>query len=75
MPYSIFKVKGGFKVGKSDGKPMRNGRMFASDKPLTKKNAEKQMRAMYAREKISNPTGYFKERDIHFCWYRLNPEK
>lgn len=51
MPYKLFKVPDGYKVGKSDGKPMGNGRMYASNKPLTKERAEKQMKAMYASER------------------------
>lgn len=51
MPYKLFKVPGGYKVGKSDGKPMSNGKMYASNKPLSKERAEKQMKAMYANER------------------------
>lgn len=55
MPYKVFKVEGGWKVGKVDeeGKriKMSNGRNYASNKPLTKKNATAQMKAMYANEK------------------------
>ena len=51
MPYEIYKVSGGYKVGKSDGKPMRSGRMYASDKPLPKTQAKKQMAALYASER------------------------
>lgn len=54
MPYKIFKVPGGYKVGKSDGEPMSNGRKYASNKPLTKEKAEKQMKAMYASENGSS---------------------
>ena len=45
MPYEIYKVRGGYKVGKSDGKVMRSGRMYASDKPLSEEKAKKQMAA------------------------------
>ena len=47
MPYSIKKVKGGFKV--SDGKK------YFSNKPLTKKVAEKQRIAVALSE--ANKTG------------------
>ena len=46
MPYKIFKVKGGWKVGKESGEKMANGRKFASDKPLSLKEAKKQMAAI-----------------------------
>ena len=50
MPYHVVKVSGGYKVAKSDGSKMSNGRKYASNKPLTKKKAEAQMRAIYASE-------------------------
>ena len=46
MPYKIVKVKGGWKVGKENGEVMDNGRKYASDKPLTLKNAKKQLAAI-----------------------------
>ena len=36
MPYKVFKVDGGYKVGKKDGSKMGNGRKYASNKPLKK---------------------------------------
>lgn len=50
MPYELYKVKGGYKVGKKNGEMMSSGRMYASDKPLSKENAKKQLSAMYASE-------------------------
>lgn len=51
MPYEIYKVRGGYKVGKKDGSVMGNGRQFASDKPLTQEKAKKQLAALYASER------------------------
>ena len=51
MPYKVFKVVGGFKVGKEDGSKMSNGRRYASNKPLTKKKAIAQMQAIIINEK------------------------
>ena len=51
MPYKVYKVKGGYKVGKSDGSQMKEGRKYASDKPLSKTRAESQMKVIYASEK------------------------
>lgn len=45
MPYRIRKVKGGFKVGKKGSK-----KTF-SKKPMTKKMAIKQMRALHIHAK------------------------
>lgn len=50
MPYKVFKVEGGYKVGKEDGSKMGNGRKYASNKPLTKTKAVKQMQAMMINE-------------------------
>lgn len=50
MPYKLFKVDGGYKVGKKDGSKMANGRKFASNKALTKERAEKQKRALEISE-------------------------
>ena len=50
MPYKVFKVEGGYKVGKEDGSKMSNGRRYASNKPLTKEKAIKQMQAMVINE-------------------------
>jgi hypothetical protein len=50
MPYEIKKVKGGYKVQKKGGGPMRNGRRFASDDPLPLERAKKQLAALYASE-------------------------
>lgn len=46
MPYKIFKVRGGWKVGKEGGEVMANGRKYASDKPLSLKGAKKQLAAI-----------------------------
>ena len=51
MPYEIYKVKGGYKVGKDGKKKMSSGRMYASDNPLNLETAKKQMAAMYASER------------------------
>lgn len=31
MPYEIYKVRGGYKVGKDNNEPMKNGRLYASE--------------------------------------------
>ncbi len=51
MPYKVFKVDGGYKVGKKDGTKMGNGRKYASNKSLSKEKATKQMQAMMINEK------------------------
>ena len=51
MPYKVYKVAGGYKVGKKDGDKMGNGRRYASNKPLSKEKATKQMQAMIINEK------------------------
>jgi len=48
MPYKMISVNGGYKIQKKDGSPMRNGRMYTSDSPMTKENAKKQLAALYA---------------------------
>ena len=48
--YETVKVKGGYKVRKSDGERTRTGRKYFSNKPLSKKQAQAQMRALYANE-------------------------
>tara|TARA_Y100000310_G_C20344554_1_gene651401 strand:+ start:334 stop:501 length:168 start_codon:yes stop_codon:yes gene_type:complete len=50
MPYKITSVKGGFKVSKQDGSLIK-GRRYTSNKPMTKENAIKQIRAMHLKEK------------------------
>lgn len=52
MPYKIFKVEGGYKVGKKDGSKFSNGRRFASNKPLSKEKAIKQMQAIIINEHL-----------------------
>jgi hypothetical protein len=52
MPFKLFKVDGGWKVGKKDGTKMGNGRKFASNKPLTKEKALAQMRAIIIHENL-----------------------
>ena len=51
MPYKIihFPTKG-YKVGRADGQKMSNGRMYLSNKYLTKKQAQTQMKAVVASE-------------------------
>tara|TARA_R110001592_G_scaffold168039_1_gene403811 strand:+ start:271 stop:426 length:156 start_codon:yes stop_codon:yes gene_type:complete len=51
MPYKVVKVEGGYKVGKKDGSKMGNGRRYASNKPLSKERATKQLQAMMINEK------------------------
>ena len=60
MPYKLFKVVGGYKVGKKDGSKMANGRKFASNKPLDKKKAIEQLRALEISEgkNIKNKSKY-----------------
>ena len=53
MPYEIYKVRGGYKVGKDNKEPMKNGRVYASDKPLDLATAKKQLAALYASESTS----------------------
>ena len=48
--YEIVKVPGGYKVRKDNGEQTSSGRKYFSNKPLTKKKAESQMRALYANE-------------------------
>ena len=43
MPYKIKKVKGGYKVKSPSG--------FKSKKPMTKKKARRQQKALYANSK------------------------
>ena len=51
MPYEIYKVKGGYKVGLANKKKMSNGKKYLSDKPLSQEGAVKQMRAVVLEEK------------------------
>ena len=60
MPYEIEKVPGGFKVRKKDGEKMGNGRMYASDKPLTLETAKRQLAALYASENLEKRYKIFK---------------
>jgi hypothetical protein len=53
MPYEIYKVRGGYKVGKEDKSEMKKGKKYASDKPLDLETAKAQMRALYASERNS----------------------
>lgn len=62
MPYKIFPIrKGGkvigYKVGKKDRSIMDNGRRYLSDKPLSKKKAEAQLKAVGISEagRMSSP--------------------
>jgi hypothetical protein len=45
MPYKVVKVEGGWKVQNED-----TGKTY-SDKPMSKRGAIRQMRALYAAEK------------------------
>ena len=51
MPYQVKKVSGGYKVGLATGGKMSDGRKTLSKKPLTKKAAEKQKKAVEMNEK------------------------
>lgn len=51
MPYKIYKVQGGYKVGKADGTKMSNGRMYLSNKPRCIKDATAQLKAVEENEK------------------------
>ena len=50
MPYELKKVKGGWKVQKKGGELMKNGRRYASDRPLTESQAKKQLTALHIQE-------------------------
>jgi len=50
MPYKMLAVEGGFKIAKKDGTKMSNGRMYTSNKPMTKEKAKKQMAALEINE-------------------------
>lgn len=51
MPYRIVNFPGkGYKVGRQDGKKFKNGRMYLSNKYLTKKEAQTQMKAVGINE-------------------------
>lgn len=58
MPYTIKKVKGGFKVEKKGGEKTSTGRRYFSDKPLTEEGAKSQIKALHASEgrKTISPT-------------------
>ena len=51
MPYSLVKVKGGYKVGLTSKAKMSNGRYYLSNKPMTKSKAEAQKKAVESQEK------------------------
>lgn len=51
MPYKLYSMKGGYKVGLVDGGKMSNGKRFLSNKILTKKQAEAQKKAVEINEK------------------------
>ncbi len=46
MPYKLFKIDGGYKVGLVSGGKMSTGKRFLSIKPLTKKQGKKQLPAV-----------------------------
>lgn len=65
MPYKIFPVRKngkivGYKVGKKDRSIMDNGRRYLSDKPLSKKKAEAQLKAVGISEagRMGSPIPY-----------------
>ena len=51
MPYKIEKVTNGYKVGLQSGGKMSNGRYYLSNRPLTLKEAKKQLKAVESSEK------------------------
>ena len=51
MPYKLYKIKDGFKVGLADKQKMSNGRYYLSNKPLSKSEALKQKKAVELNEK------------------------
>lgn len=56
MPYKIIEFPSkGYKVGRQDGKKMSNGRMYLSNKYLTKEQAKTQMKAVIAAESKQPP--------------------
>ena len=50
MRFKLFIVEGGWKVGLKSGEKMKNGRKFASNKPLSKERAMKQLQALEIAE-------------------------
>ena len=63
MPYKIFAIRKdgeiiGYKVGKKKRSIMDNGRRYLSDKPLSKRKAEAQLKAVGISEsgRMSSPT-------------------
>ena len=65
MPYKIYPVRKegkvvGYKVGKRDRSIMDNGRRYLSDKPLSKKRAEAQLKAVGISEsgRMGSPIPY-----------------
>lgn len=56
MPYKVFCFRDdhkkiiGYKVGKKDGSKMSNGRRYASNKYLSKEQANKQLHAIQISE-------------------------
>lgn len=56
MPYKIVHFPGkGHKVGRRDGQKMSNGRMYLSNKYLSKKEAQTQMKAVIVAEAKQTP--------------------
>ena len=60
MPYKIFAINKngeviGYKVGKKDRSIMANGRRYLSNKPLSKKKAVAQLRAVGISESMGSP--------------------
>ena len=51
MPYQLFKFgKNEYKVGIVDNRPMSNGRLYLSNKPLPRNHAVKQLYAVHFQE-------------------------
>lgn len=51
MPYRVYKVGNGYKVGLVSGEKMSNGKKYLSEKPLSREGAKRQMLAVELREK------------------------
>lgn len=64
MPYKLYKVIGGYKVGKADGTKMSNGRMYLSNKPKTKEAAKKQIIAVESNEPKTKRVTKYKKKNI-----------
>jgi len=52
MPYKLFKVEGGYKVGLVSALRMSNNKRYLSNRPLTRKEAVAQLAAVNIRENM-----------------------